>query len=217
MRLTSAPEETLATMVEPPPPTDDGTPNPSLQDVRAQRECARQISEKSKNPTLDTSTSTTEMSTQSTQETPPTTVDPDDLLLCGSDQVNWELRNSLGTPSNLSDAGDLSFTSQHPPKTLKRSIVNFAKRPQSALFNLQSQSQKWYPSGVGADFRNLQPDSSLSLADASDSDRFQLQSNHDRAEFALSEQEGVSLDNFDFTWPISDNPFDASFGHDAFE
>lgn len=217
MRLTPVLEETLATMVEPPPPTGDGTPNPSLQDVRAQRERTRQISERSKNPTLDTSTSTTEMSTRSSQETLPTTVDPDDLLLCGSNQVNWELRNSPGIPSNLSDVGDPSFASQHPPKTLKRSIVNFAECPQSASFDLQRQSQKWCPSGVGAGLRNLQPDSSLSLANASYSDRFQLQSNHDRAEFALSEQEGVSLDNFDFTWPISDNPFDASFGHDAFE
>ena len=217
MRLISVPEETLATMVEPPPLTDGGTPGPSLQDVRAQRERARQISKRSKNPTLDTSTSTTEMSTRSSQETLPTAVEPDDLLLCGSDQVNWELRNSLGTPSNLSDAGDLSFTSQHPPKTLKRSVGNFAEWPQPASFDFQRQSQKWYPSGVGAGLRNLQPDSSFSLADASDSDRFQLQSNHDLAEFALSEQEGVSLDNFDFTWPISDDPFDASFGHDAFE
>ena len=201
-------------MVEPPPPTDDGTPNPSLQDVRAQRERARQISERSINPTLDTSISTTEMSSL---ETVPTTVDPDDLLICGSNQVNWELRNSLGIPSNLSDAGDPSFTSQHPPKTLTGSVGNFAECPQSASFGLQRQSQKWYPSRVGAGLRSLQPDSSLSLADASDSNRFQLQANHNRAEFALLEQDGVSLDNFDFTWPISDNPFDASFGHDAFE
>ena len=217
MRLTSAPEETLATMVEPPPPTDDGTPNPSLQDVRAQKERACQISERSKNPTLDTSTSTTEMSTQSSQETLPTTVDPDDLLLCGSNQVNWELRNPLGIPSNPLDAGDPSFTGQHPPKTLKRSIGNFAECPQPASFDLQRQSQKWYPSGVDAGPRNLQPDSSPSLPDASDSDRFQLQANHNQAEFALSEQERVSLDDFDLTWLISDNPFDASFGHDAFE
>lgn len=209
-------EETLATMVEPPPPTDDGTPNPSLQDVRAQKERARQISKRSKNPTLDTSTSTTEMSTRSSQETLPTTVDPD-LLLRGPNQVNWELRNPLGNPSNLSDAGDPSFTSQRPPKTLKRSISSFTECPQSASFDLQRQSQKWYPSRVGAGLCNLQPDSSPSLADASDSDKFQLPANHNQAEFALSEQEGVSLDNFDFTWPISDNPFDASFGHDVFE
>jgi len=216
VRLTSAPEETLATMVEPPPPTDDGTPNPSLQDVRAQKERARQISKRSKNPTLDTSTSTTEMSTRSSQETLPTTVDPDDLLLYGSNQVNWELRNPLGNPSNLSDAGDPSLTSQHPPKTIKRSISSFTECPQSASFDLQRQSQKWYPSRVGAGLCNLQPDSSLSLADASDSDKSQLQANRNQAEFALLEQEGVSLDNFDFTWPISDNPFDASSGHNAF-
>ena len=196
MRLISVPEETLATMVEPPPLTDGGTPGPSLQDVRAQRERARQISKRSKNPTLDTSTSTMEMSTRSSQETLPTTVDPDNLLLCGSNHVNWELRNSLGIPSNLSDAGGPSFISQHPPETLKRSIGNFAECPQSASFDLQRQSQKWYPSRVGAGLRNLQLDSSLSLADASDSDRFQLQANHNQAEFALLEQGGVSLDNF---------------------
>ena len=106
------------------------------------------------------------------------------------------MHNSLGIHSSLSDAGDPSFTSQHPPKTLKGSGGNFAESPQSASFGLQRQSQKWYPSRVGAGLRNLQLDSSLSLADASDSDRFQLQANHNQAEFALLERGGVSLDNF---------------------
>jgi hypothetical protein len=157
------------------------------------------------------------MSTRSSQKTLPTTVDPDDLLLCESNQVNWELHNPLGNPSNLSDAGDPSFTSQYPPKTLKRSISSFTECPQSTSFDLQRQSQKWYLSRVGAALCNFQLNPSLSLDDASDSDKFQLQANHNQAEFALSEQEGVSLDNFDFAWPISDNPFDTSFGHDVFE
>jgi len=221
VRLISVPEETLATMVEPPPPTDGGTPGPSLQDVRAQRERARQISKRSKNPTLETSTSTMEMSTRSSQETLPTTVDPDDILLCGSNQVNWELRNSLGIPSNLSDAGDPSFISQHPPETLKRSIGNFADASDSDRFQLQANHNQaefalLEQGGVSLD-NFVQPESLLSLADASDSDKFQLQANHNQAEFAPSEQGGVSLDNFDFTWPISDNLFKASFDHDAFE
>ncbi|OCL11692.1 hypothetical protein AOQ84DRAFT_373757 [Glonium stellatum] len=210
-------EEILATMVKPLPPTDDQTPNPGLQDFHAQKRCAHRSPEGSQNLSVDTSTPTLDTSTRSSGETLASTVIPDELLLYGSSQADYSFQSSAGPSRDLFNTENPSFISKYPLQTIKESTGDLTESSQPASFNFQYKSQDHHSTETGVGIQGLWSDSSLSHSNPLNLERFKLQTSHNRADSAFPEREGVLLDTFGSTWPLPEDPFDASFGNDAFE